>query len=102
MSGQCIIGAMYEFNSLNDWPWVDQELRRALRALHDDGSKRQLSKFRDNLYHSVTELSKSEIDMRRTGYDKDYVAKLATVQEHLAHLQQWLVFATLIDKKPER
>jgi hypothetical protein len=40
--------------------------------------------------------------MRRTGYDKDYVAKLATVQEHLTHLQQWLVFATLIDKKPER
>jgi len=93
---------MREFNSLNDWPWVDQELRRALRALHDSGSKRQLAKFRDNLHHSVTELSKSEIDMRRTGYDKDYLAKLATVQEHLAHLQQWLVFATLIDKKSEQ
>jgi hypothetical protein len=30
------------------------------------------------------------------------LANLATVREHLTHLQQWLVFATLIDKKPER
>ena len=95
------MGVMREFNSLNDWPLVDAELRSALRALHDSGSKRQLSKMRDNLYHSVTELSKSEIDMRRTGYDKTYLANLATVREHLTHLQQWLVFATLIDKKPQ-
>lgn len=96
------MGVMREFNSLNDWPLVDAELRRALRSLHDFGSKRQLSKMLDNLQLAITELSKSEIDMRRTGYDKTYLANLATVREHLAHLQQWLVFATLIDKKPEQ
>lgn len=92
---------MLEFNSLNDWPWVDAELRRAMGALHDFGSKRQLAKFLDNLQQAVTELSKSEVDMRRTGYDKTYLANLATVREQLAHLQQWMTFATLIDKKPE-
>jgi len=101
MDETSIIVFMREFNSLNDWPWVDQELRRALRSLHDFGSKRQLAKMLDNLQLAVSELSKSEIDMRRTGYNKTYLANLATVREHLAHLQQWLVFATLIDKKPE-
>jgi hypothetical protein len=37
-------------------------------------SKRQLAKMLDNLQLAVTELSKSEIDMRRTGYDKTYLA----------------------------
>ena len=96
---------MYEFNSLNDWPWVDQELRRALRALHDSGSKRQLAKMRDNLYHSVTELSKAEIDVRRTSCSPAssniYLEKLAKCKQELQEVQQWLVFATLIDKKPE-
>ena len=92
---------MREFNSLNDWPRVDQELRRTLGFLNDFGSKRQLAKMLDNLQQAVTELSKSEVDMRRTGYNKDYLAKLATVREQLAHLQQWITFATLIDKKPE-
>ena len=93
---------IFEFNSLNDWSRVDAELRRNLRALHDFGSKRQLAKMLDNLQHAVTELSKSEIDMRRTGYNKTYLANLATVREQLVHLQQWLMFATLIDKKPEQ
>ena len=55
----------------------------------------------DNLQLAVTELSKSEVDMRRTGYNKTYLANLVTVKEQLAHLQQWITFATLIDKKPE-
>jgi hypothetical protein len=93
---------MREFNSLNDWPRVDQEIRRALGFLNDFGSKRQLAKMLDNLQQAVTELSKSEVDMRRTGYNKTYLAKLAIVREQLAHLQQWITFATLIDKKPER
>jgi hypothetical protein len=96
---------MLEFNSLNDWSRVDQELRRALRALHDDGSKRQLSKMRDNLYQSITELSKAEIEVRRTSCgptsSKLYLEKLTKCRQELQEVQQWLVFATLIDKKPE-
>jgi hypothetical protein len=91
----------FEFNSLNDWGRVDAELRRSLRALHDFGSKKQLAKMLDNLQHAVTELSKSEIDYRRTMNSTIYLAKLATVREQLHHLQQWLMFATLIDTKPE-
>ena len=92
---------MLEFNSLLDWPHVDAECRRSLMRLHDFKSKRQLAKMLDNLQLAVTELSKADIDMRRTGYDKTYLARLATVREQLQHLQQWLVFATLIDKKPQ-
>jgi hypothetical protein len=92
---------MHEFNSLDDWPLVDSGLRSSLMRLHDFGSKRQLSKMLDNLQLAVTQLSKAEVDMRRTGYNKNYLANLATVREQLAHLQQWLTFATLLDKKPE-
>jgi hypothetical protein len=96
---------MLEFNSLNDWSRVDQELRRVLRALHDDGSKRQLSKMRDNLYQSITELSKAEIEVRRTSCgptsSRLYLEKLTKCRQELQEVQQWLVFATLIDKKPE-
>lgn len=91
----------FEFNSLNDWPLVDQQLRRNMRALHNLQHQRQVAKMRDNLYHSVTELSKAEIDYRRTLNNTVYLSKLATVREQLAHLQQWLMFATLIDTKPE-
>lgn len=93
---------IFEFNSLNDWGRIDAELRRSLRALHDFGSKKQLAKMLDNLQHAVTELSKSEIDYRRTMNSTVYLAKLAIVREQLVHLQQWLMFATLIDTNPEQ
>jgi hypothetical protein len=91
----------FEFNSLNDWPRVDQQLRRNVRALHNPQHRRQISKMQDNLYHSITELSKAEIDYRRTLNNTVYLSKLATVREQLHHLQQWLMFATLIDTKSE-
>ena len=92
---------MREFNSLNDWALLDQQLRRNVRELYNVQHRRQLLKMHDNLYNSVTELSKSEIDYRRTMNSTIYLAKLATVREQLHHLQQWLMFATLIDTKPE-
>ena len=101
MGCYCIIWIMREFNSLNDWHVINAELRRSLHNLHDFDSKRQLAKMLDNLQHAVTELSKSEIDFRRTLNSTIYLAKLTTVREQLAHLQQWLMFATLIDKNPE-
>jgi hypothetical protein len=91
----------FEFNSLNDWALVNQQLRSVIRPLYNQQHRRQLLKMHDNLYHSVTELSKAEIDYRRTSNSTVYLAKLATVREQLTHLQQWLVFATLVDKKPE-
>jgi hypothetical protein len=93
---------MCEFNSLDDWPHVDAELRRNIRALYNFGHKLALFKFLENLQQRVTELSQAEITLRRTGNNREYLAKLATVQEELAHLQQQLMFATLLDEKPER
>ena len=96
---------IFEFNSLNDWPLVDQQLRRSMRALHNLQHQRQLSKMRDNLYHSITELSKAEIEVRRTSCSSAssnlYLEKLTKCRQELQELQQWLVFATLVDKKSE-
>jgi hypothetical protein len=92
---------MREFNSLNDWALLDQQLRRNVRELYNVQHRRQLLKMHDNLYNSVTELSKSEIDARRTGNFTQYSEKLAKCKQELTDLQQWLVFATLLDTKPE-
>lgn len=92
---------MNEFNSLDDWALLDQQLRRNVRALYNWQHQRQLHKMRDNLYHSVTELSKREIDYRRTGNSVHYLEQLAKCKQELQELQQWLMFATLLDTKPE-
>ena len=92
---------MLEFNSLNDWPFVDAELRRSIRALYSFGHQMQLQTMLSNLQHRVTELSRAEITLRRTGNNRDYLAKLATVREELAQLQQYIMFATLLDQKPD-
>jgi hypothetical protein len=96
---------MIEFNSLNDWPLVDQQLRRNLMALHDFGSKRQLAKMLDNLQNTITKLSQAEIEVRRTSCSPAssnlYLERLAKCRQELQEVQQWLMFATLIDKKPE-
>jgi hypothetical protein len=57
--------------------------------------------MRDNLYHSITELSRAEIDARRTGNFTQYSEKLDKCKQELTGLQQWLMFATLLDTKPE-
>lgn len=100
-SVKCIIMVMNEFNSLDDWALLDQQLRRNMRELYNVQHRRQLLKMHANLYNSVTELSKSEIDARRTGNFTQYSEKLAKCKQELQELQQWLMFATLLDTKPE-
>jgi hypothetical protein len=92
---------MHEFNSLNDWPLVNQQLRSTIRPLYNQQHRRQLFKMHDNLYHSITELSKAEIDLRRTGNSLLYLEQLVKCRQELQELQQWLMFATLLDEKPE-
>ena len=92
---------MHEFNSLNDWALVSQQLRSNIRPLYDQQHRRQLYKMHDNLYHSVTEPSRQEIDLRRTGNSTRSLAQLAKCRNELQELQQWLMFATLLDTKPE-
>ena len=92
---------MNEFNSLNDWALVNQQLRSQIRPLYNQQHRRQLFKMHDNLYNSVTELSKREIDLRRTGNSTQYLEQLEKCRQELQEVQQWLMFATLIDTKPE-
>lgn len=92
---------MREFNSLDDWPIVDAELRRSIRPLYNFKHKATLYTMLDNLQHRVTELSRVEVTLRRTGNSHDYLAKLTTVREELAQMQQYIMFATLLDQKPE-
>jgi cob(I)alamin adenosyltransferase len=92
---------MNEFNSLNDWALVNQQLRNQIRPLYNQQHRRQLFKMQDNLYNSVTELSKREIDLRRTGNSTQYLEQLEKCRQELQEVQQWLMFATLIDTKPE-
>jgi hypothetical protein len=92
---------MHEFNSLADWALLDQQLRRTVQMLYNAQHRRQLRKMHDNLYNTVTELSRAEIDARRTNNFTQYAEKLAKCKQQLQDLQQWLVFATLLDTKPE-
>ena len=101
MDESSIIMFMLELNSLNDWPIVNQQLRSSIRPLYDQQHRRQLLKMHDNLYHSITELSRREIDYRRTKNSTQYLAQLAKCREELGFLQQWLTFAALLDTKPE-
>ena len=92
---------MREFNSLNDWAVANQQIRGNIRPLYNQQHRRQLLKMHDNLYHSVTKLSRAEIDLRRTGNSTHYLEQLAKCRRELRELQQWLTFATMIDTKPE-
>ena len=92
---------MNEFNSLDEWALLDQQLRRNMRELYNIQHRRQLLKMHANLYNSVTELSRAEIDARRTGNYTQHNLQLAKCKQELTDLQQWLMFATLLDTKPE-
>ena len=48
---------MREFDTLDDWALVNQQLRGNIRPLYNQQHRRQLYKMHDNLYNSVTELS---------------------------------------------
>lgn len=101
-SGMRIIMFMREFNSLDDWPVLSQQIRSNIRPLYDQKNRRQLLQMHDNLYHSVSKLSQKEIDLRRTGNSTQYLEQLAKCRQELQEMQQWLMFATLIDTKPEQ
>ncbi len=91
----------YEFNSMNDWWRVEGQLRRQICTICDFSNKKQLKKMLQNLQHSIDELSRCEITLRRTHNSHDYLAQLQTVREEIVHLLQHITFATLIDTKPE-
>jgi hypothetical protein len=91
---------MSDFRSLEDWPKIDQEIRRTLWAMNNLSNKRQMERMYRNLSNSITELSKLQIDKRKFGHSTHYDEQLAKVQQQLQELQGWLVFATLLDEKP--
>ena len=92
---------MSQFNSLHDWQAIDQQISRSIWALYNLQHKRQLERMYKNLANSVTALSRADVDRRRFGHSPRYDEQLAKVQQELQELQSWLMFATLLDEKPE-
>jgi catalase len=91
---------MSEFQSLHDWQQIDSKIKRNLWALYNLQHKRQLERMYKNLLQSVTKLSQADVDRRRLGRSVTYDEQLAKVQQELQELQSWLMFATLLDEKP--
>ena len=92
---------MSEFQSLDDWPKIETQIKRNLWALHNLQHKRQVEKIYKNLLESVNQLSRESVNLRRHGHSIRYDEQLAKVQQELQELQSWLMFATLLDEKPK-
>ncbi len=92
---------MSDFNSIQDWNAIETQIKRSLWALYNLQHKRQLERMYKNLTQSVTELSRADVDRRRFGHSIKYNEQLVKVQQELQELQQWLMFATLLDEKPK-
>lgn len=92
---------MSDFNSLDDWPAIDRQIRRNLWAMYNLTNKRQMERIYRNLEDSVDKLSQLDVERRRHGHSVKYDEQLAKIQQELQELQGWLVFATLLDEKPK-
>jgi hypothetical protein len=92
---------MSEFNSMQDWNAIETQIKRSLWALYNLQHKRQLERMYKNVLQSITELSKLDVERRRLGRSSKYDEQLLKVQQQLQELQSWLMFATLLDEKPE-
>ncbi len=92
---------MSEFNSIQDWNAIETQIKRSMWALYNLQHKRQLERMYKNVLQSITELSKLDVDRRRFGRSTKYDEQLLKVQQELQELQSWLMFATLLDEKPE-
>ena len=92
---------MSDFNSLDDWPAIDSQIRRNLWAMYNLANKRQLERMYRNLEASVNHLSRLNVDRRRFGHSVHYDEQLIKVQQELQELQGWLMFGTLLDEKPK-
>ncbi len=86
---------------MQDWNAIETQIKRSLWALYNLQHKRQLERMYKNVLQSITELSKLDVDRRRFGRSTKYDEQLAKVQQELQELQSWLMFATLLDEKPE-
>ena len=86
---------------MQDWNAIETQIKRSLWALYNLQHKRQLERMYKNVLQSVTELSKLDVDRRRLGRSVKYDEQLLKVQQELQELQSWLMFATLLDEKPE-
>ena len=92
---------MSEFNSIQDWNNIETQIKRSMWALYNLQHKRQLERMHKNVIQSITELSRADVERRRFGHSIKYDEQLAKVQQELQELQGWLMFATLLDQKPE-
>jgi hypothetical protein len=79
-------------NSL-DWPGVHSELRH---QLHDLGYNPDLYKMLNNITTMVVELSKAEVEARRSKSYRVTQEKVADINKAINHLEKILLMAILM------
>lgn len=75
-----------------DWPKIEIELKRSLREI---GYNRDLDQMFKTLSSEITQLSKLEVDARRTKDVRICRDQLVKVNEILTSLEQWMLIAAL-------
>lgn len=84
-----------EISSSVDWAKIEPELREQLRAI---GYNSDLYKLKNNIEIMVRELSKKEVEARRTrssGYLKNDIEK---INQSIKTLENWILLAALYKK----
>lgn len=81
-----------EIKTINDWFEVDQELTRQIRGI---GYNPDLHKMKRNLDEMVRELSKSEVEARRTKNSRYIQPQVAEINRTIESLEQWILLLVL-------
>jgi hypothetical protein len=76
-----------------DWQLTRAELDAQICATSHSVELRKMLKNIDNM---VTDLSKLEVEARRTKSDRGCVDKIKEIEEAVTHLDQWLITAILM------
>jgi hypothetical protein len=81
-----------EIKTINDWFSVDQELTRQIRGI---GYNPDLAKMKHNLDDMVRELSKSEVEARRTKNSRYIQPQIDEINKTIESLEMWILMLVL-------
>ena len=81
-----------EIKTINDWFEVELELTRQIRSV---GYNPDLHKMKRNLDEMVRELSKSEVEARRTKNSRYIQPQVAEINRTIESLEQWILLLVL-------
>jgi hypothetical protein len=81
-----------EIKTINDWFEVELELTRQIRGV---GYNSDLAKMKRNLDDMVRELSKSEVEARRTKNYRYIQPQIDAVNKSIESLEMWILMLVL-------